>query len=350
MAVDPRANSANSPSAKTYRRIGTEEAFAIPEQLAALRVLSQSNWHNLDLNLLRRSTDPEGPIYKGLVDLGEERLRIMDENGVDMHLLSLTSPGVQCFDADKACAMASLVNDRVAEVVARHPTRFAGLAAFAPQDPKRAVAEMERAVTKLKLHGFILNSHTDGEYMDAQEYWPILEAAEALDRAIYIHPRAPSEIMGKPYEDYGLYAALWGFQAEVSLHALRLMLSGVFDRFPKLKIVIGHMGESLPYNIWRMDYMYTVHKGWGEIPGKLKPSELLKRNFLVTTSGVEHAPALKYAIDVVGADNILWAIDYPYQPTAPAVAFMNSVDIADEDKRKIFHRNAERVFHITPGN
>jgi 2,3-dihydroxybenzoate decarboxylase/5-carboxyvanillate decarboxylase len=128
------------------------------------------------------------------------------------------------------------------------------------------------------------------------------------------------------------------------------MLSGVFDRFPKLKIVIGHMGESLPYNIWRMDYMYNVHKSWGEIPGKQKPSELLKRNFLITTSGVEHGPALKYAIEVLGADNILWAIDYPYQPTAPAVAFMNSVDITEEDKEKIFHKNAERVFHISPGN
>jgi len=348
MAVQQTSSSGNS--SKRYRRIGSEEAFAIPEQMAELRILAESTWHNLDLKLLRHSTNPAGPIYKNLVDLDEGRLRIMDENGVDMHVLSLTSPGVQCFDADKACAMASLANDRVAEAVARRPTRFAGLAAFAPQDPKRAVAEMERAVMKLKLHGFILNSHTDGEYMDDRKYWPILEAAEALDRAIYIHPRAPSELMGQPYADYGLYAALWGFQAEVSVHALRLMLSGVFDRFPKLKIVIGHMGESLPYNIWRMDYMYNVHKSWGEIPGKQKPSELLKRNFLITTSGVEHGPALKYAIEVLGADNILWAIDYPYQPTAPAVAFMNSVDITEEDKEKIFHKNAERVFHISPGN
>ncbi len=193
MAVDPRSEPASPPGAKaSRRRIGTEEAFAIPEQMAALRAIGESTWRNLDLNLLRRSTDPAGPTYKSLVDLGEERLRVMDENGVDMHLLSLTSPGVQCFDADKACAMASLANDRVAEAVARYPTRFAGLAAFAPQDPKRAVVEMERAVGKLKLHGFILNSHTDGEYMDDRKYWPILEAAEALDRAIYIHPRAPS--------------------------------------------------------------------------------------------------------------------------------------------------------------
>ena len=330
------------------RRIATEEAFSIPEHLAAMLTLSKSTWDTLDLRLPRRSAVPGAPLYKGLTDIEHDRLRGMDEDGVDMHLLSLTSPGVQMFDADLACEIATLANDRVAEVVKRHPTRFAALAAFAPQDPKRAVKEMERAVTKLKLNGFILNSHTNGEYLDNPKYWPILECAEALDRAIYIHPRCPSDQMAKPYGDYGMYTAMWGFQAEVSVHCLRMILSGLFERFPKLKIVIGHMGESIPFNLWRCDYIYGVHKGWGDIPGNEKPSDVFKRNFWITTSGVEHTPALKYCIDVLGPDRVMWAIDYPYQPSKPATDWMNGADISAKDKELVFHGNVERIFHIAP--
>jgi 2,3-dihydroxybenzoate decarboxylase/5-carboxyvanillate decarboxylase len=328
------------------RRIATEEAWSCPEHMAAMLSLTKSNFDELDLRLPRRSGVPGSPLYNGLTDTDGERLRIMDADDVSMHLLSLTSPGVQIFDADTACELATLANDRLAAAIARHPTRFAGLAAFAPQDPKRAVKEMERAINRLKLNGFILNSHTNGEYLDNPKFWPILECAEALDRAIYIHPRCPSRDMAKPYGDYGMYTAMWGFQAEVSVHAMRMILSGLFERFPKLKIVIGHMGESIPFNVWRADYIYGVHKGWGDIPGNVKPSEVFKRNFWITTSGVEHTPALKYCIEVLGSDRVLWAIDYPYQVSPPAVAWMNSADISEEDRHKIFHGNAERLFHI----
>jgi len=328
------------------RRIATEEAFSIPEHMAAILQLTKSNWDSLDLRLPRRSAVPGSPLYKGLTDLEGERIRIMDEDGVSMHLLSLTSPGVQMFDADLGCEMATLANDRLAEAIKRHPTRLCGLGAFAPQDPKRAVKEMERAINTLKLNGFILNSHTGGEYLDDPKYWPILEAAEALDRPIYIHPRCPPQDMGRPYADYGMWTALWGFQAEVSVHAMRMILSGLFERFPKLKIVIGHMGESIPFNIWRCDFIYGLHKAWGDIPGNLKPSEVFKRNFWITTSGVEHTPALKYCIDVLGPDRVLWAIDYPYQPSPPAVKWLNEADISKEHKEMIYHKNAERIFHI----
>ena len=328
------------------RRIATEEAFSIPEHLAAMLQLSKSTWDNLDLRLPRRSAVPGSPLYNGLTDIEGERLRIMDEDGVSMHLLSLTSPGVQMFDADLACEIASLANDRVSEVVKKNPARFSALAAFAPQDPKRAVKEMERAINQLKLNGFILNSHTGNEYLDNPKFWPILECAEALDRAIYIHPRCPSDLMAKPYADYGMYTALWGFQAEVSVHCMRMILCGLFERFPRLKIVIGHMGESIPFNLWRADYIFGVHKGWGDIPGNLKPSEVFKRNFWITTSGVEHTPALKYCIDVLGADRVLWAIDYPYQVSPPAVKWLNEANISDEHRELIFHGNAERLFHI----
>ena len=331
-----------------FRRIATEEAWSIPEHMAALLNLTKSMWDDLDLRLPRRSAVPGSPLYTRLVDTDGERLEIMDADGVSIHLLSLTSPGVQMFDADLACEISTLANDRMAAAIKRHPTRYAGLAAFAPQDPKRAVKEMERAIKTLKLNGFILNSHTGGEYLDNPKFWPILECAEALDRAIYIHPRCPPTQAGKAYADYGMFTALWGYQAEVSVHCMRMILSGLFERFPKLKIVIGHMGESIPFNIWRADYIYGVHKEWGDIPGNLKPSEVFKRNFWITNSGVEHGPALKYCIEVLGADRIIWAIDYPYQVSPPAVKFMNEVDISKEDKEKIFHKNAERIFHIAP--
>jgi 5-carboxyvanillate decarboxylase len=334
---------------KSYRRIATEEAFSIPEQLEALRGYCSSNWDNLDFVWMKGFlTNPKMPTYNNLIDVDGKRLRIMDEDGVAMHVLSLSSPGVQMFDTDTATAIATLANDRLAEAIKRHPGRYAGLAAFAPQDPKRAVKEMERAITTLKLNGFILNSHTHNEYMDDRKFWPILEAAEALDRPIYLHPRSPSEPMAKPYAQYGMAAAMWGFQAETGLHALRLMLSGAFDQFPKLKIVLGHMGESVPYNLWRTDYWYTIQRPMHGIPAKMKPSEIFKRNFVITTSGVEHQPVLKYCMEVLGVDNIMFAIDYPFQPSRPAVTYMNGVDISEEDKEKIFHRNAERVFHLSP--
>jgi 2,3-dihydroxybenzoate decarboxylase/5-carboxyvanillate decarboxylase len=329
-----------------FRKIATEEAWSIPEHMAALRKLTQSNWDNLDLRLPRRSTDPNGPLYKLLTDTDNERLAAMDRDGVDMHLLALTSPGVQMFDADLGCEIATLANDRLAEAIAQHPTRYAGLASFAPQDPKRAVKEMERAIGKLKLNGFMLNSHTGNEYMDNPKFWDILECAEALDRAIYVHPRCPSDQMAKPYADYGMFTALWGYQAEVSVHMLRMILAGVFERFPKLKIVIGHMGESIPYNLWRCDYIRNVHKGWGDVPNNESVSQVFKRNFWITTSGVEHTPALKYCLEVLGPDRVMWAIDYPYQVHPPPVKWMNEVDLPDTDKTKVFGGNAARVFHI----
>ena len=183
------------------RRIATEEAFSIPEVAQALRQVARGPSSSLDKLLVRGIYDAQpgaggyGSLnfLDGLIDIEDRRLREMDECGVDMHLLSLTAPGVQMFDADTATELAALANDRLAEVCQRHPARFAGLASFAPQAPKRAAKEMERAIRTLKLNGFILNSHTNGEYLDDPKYWPVLEAAEALDGCIYIHPRAASD-------------------------------------------------------------------------------------------------------------------------------------------------------------
>lgn len=341
--------------AKNIRRIGTEEAFSIPEVADALQVAARAPGHSLDIPLLQLIYDNNGKgrmagMRERLIDLEARRLADMDENGVSMHLLSLTAPGVQMFDGDTAMELAVLANDRLAEVIARHPTRFAGLASVPPHVPKRAAKEMERAITALKLNGFVINSHTFNEYLDDPKYFPVLEAAEALDACIYIHPRAPSAGLDVPFRHYGMDAALWGYGIEVSTHALRMILAGVFDRFPRLKICIGHMGEALHFWKWRIDYMSRVRQDAGTTP-KLqlgRPSEYMKRNIAITTSGVEDDLALDYSLKALGEDNIMWAIDYPYQPTAPAVRWMDAAQVSEEVRAKLYHRNAERIFHIPP--
>jgi len=348
-SAGPAQSEPSAAAARTFRRIATEEAFAVPEQMDGMRKLSNGGADDPDFDFWRGLTgdNPFARTVGGrLLDLGDERLSIMDAGGVAMHLLLLTSTGVQMFDPDTGSALATLANDRLAEAIKRHPDRYAGLAAIAPQDPGRAVKEIERAMTRLKLNGVVINSHTNGEYLDDLKFWPILEAAASLHAPIYIHPRAPSPGMAAPYRKYRLEGAIWGYQAETGLHGLRLIASGVFDRFPDLRIVLGHMGEGLPYWLYRVDFMHA-HTAVDERPKlKRRPSDYFKDNFLITTSGVNWFPALQFCLGVLGANNIMWAIDYPYQDTTEAVRFMNEAPIPDADKEKIYHVNAERVFRI----
>lgn len=338
------------PRARSLRKIATEEACTVPEIAAALRDVVRAGGSNLDLPLLATIYDaPPGTqprFLPELLDLDSQRLAEMDRHGVQMHLMALTAPGVQMFDPDTATSLAGVANDRLAELVRRHPTRYAALASFAPQEPRRAVQEMERAIRTLKFSGFMVNSHTHNEYLDQPRYWPILEAAEALDAPLYIHPRAPSDGMAAPFRDYRLEGAAWGYGVETGTHAVRLMLSGVLDRFPKLRVVIGHMGEALPFWMWRLDFMAAPGARAAGRTNQLKPSEYFQRNFAITTSGVEDPLALRYCIDKIGADHIMWAIDYPYQPTGPAVAFIESAPISEAQREQIAYKNAERIFRI----
>ena len=340
----------DAPMARKLRKIATEEACTIPEVAAALRDVVRAGGSNLDLPLLATIYDaPTGTqprFLPELLDVDSQRLADMDRHGVQMHLLALTAPGVQMFDANTASSLARVANDRLSELVRRHPTRYAALASFAPHDPRRAVQEMERAIRTLKFSGFMVNSHTNNEYLDQPRYWPILEAAEALDAPLYIHPRAPSDGMAAPFRDYRLEGAAWGYGVETGTHAVRLMLSGVLDRFPKLRIVIGHMGEALPFWMWRLDFMAAPGARAAGRRNQLKPSEYFQRHFAITTSGVEDPLALRYCIDKIGADHIMWAIDYPYQPTGPAVAFIESAPISEKQREQIAHKNAERIFRI----
>jgi 5-carboxyvanillate decarboxylase len=343
--------------ANKVRLIATEEAWSIPEVAAELKKVAVGPSQSLDKLLVKgiydAPTDTTGygklDFLSGLLDAEQERLRQMDEFGVEMQLMALTAPGVQMFDADTAMELAMLANDRLAALCRKYPTRFAGLASFAPHSPKRAAKEMERAVNELKLNGFMINSHTYGEYLDDPKFWPILEAAEALDHCIYIHPRAASDTLKGPLQDYGMDSAMWGYGVEVGTHAVRMMAGGVFDHFPKLKICIGHMGEAVPFWIWRINFMNSRAQVVGRA-SKTKRSmeEYFRDNFVITNSGVEDPLALRYSIDRMGVDKVMWAIDYPYQPMEPAVRFIEEFECTDEERHALCHGNAERIFHIVP--
>jgi len=332
-----------------FRRIPTEEAFAVPEQMDAMRkIVAETSDYHPDLYLWSR-TLAGGILHDRLLDLDGERIEIMDQAGIDMQLLSLTSTGVQMMDPDTGTAVARIANDRLADTINRHPDRFAGLATVAPQNPAGAVTEVERAINKLNLNGIIINSHTNGEFLSDEKYWPILEAIEAVNAPLYIHPRCPGPLHAAAYRDDHLEFATWGYAAETGLHALRLITGGVFDRFPNLTVVLGHMGEGIPYWFYRIDNRYEMETTMGLKHRKLKrkPTEYFRDNFAITTSGVNWNPPLEYCVSVLGPDKVMFAVDYPYQETIEAVDWMNAAPLSDEDKRLVFSTNAERIFGIS---
>ncbi|TKD52070.1 amidohydrolase [Sphingomonas baiyangensis] len=332
------------------RRIATEEAFATPEQMAAMEQAVAGGAHDADTpfwSMMWRGQSPFAQrVMRQLLDLEDERLTVMDAHGVDMHVLALTSPGVQSLHAPDAVALARRSNDLLAALIARRPTRFAGLATIAPQSPDAAAREIERAVATLGLNGVMVNSHTNDEYLDEPHYLPIFEAAHAMGVPIYIHPRGPSAGMAAPYRKYGLETAIWGYGAETGLHGVRILVSGLLDRFPGLKIVLGHMGEGIPYWLWRIDYMHR--HGSGRPAMRRSVAETFRDHFIVTSSGMHSPEALRFCIDTLGADKLMWAIDYPYQETPGAVAFLDEIALTVEERAAFLHRNAERVFGIGP--
>ncbi|MBL8548757.1 MAG: amidohydrolase [Hyphomonadaceae bacterium] len=354
--ASPCAEAAAPAPHRPARSIAVEEAFAVPEQFEAMRrLLDAGGTHDLEVDRWRPMlSNMSSRRVRELLDIDGERLERMTATGLSMHVLSLTSPGVQTFDADTAVGVAAAANDRLAEACRRHPTRFAGLASFAPQDPRRAAREIERAMTRLNLNGLIVNSHTRGEYLDAPKFEPILEAAAATGAAIYIHPRLPPAAMAQYYmplttgerPESGFYT-LMGFTAETLLHGMRLIVSGVFDKYPKLKIVLGHMGEGLPYLTWKLDSGYEIFGAYSPSQRTRKlPSQYIKENFLFTTSGFFSQDNLEYMHRVVGPDGIMFAVDYPYYKMEDGMAFLNATRLPKDDVDKLAFRNAERVFRI----
>jgi len=328
-----------------YRRIAVEEIFCPSEVITASKRVVQEN---PDLeprfgDLIFGRSERAAEAVRRMQDVGEERLAAMDEGGIAMAVLSNWSPGVQIFGAEEGTELAALSNDRAAEAVAARPDRYAALATIAPQDPRAAAQEVERAMTSLNMNGVLINSHTHNEYLDDRKFWPILEACESLNAPIYLHPRVPSAQMYGGFSDYNMHAPKWGFALEVSTHVVRLIFAGVFDQFPNLKLVLGHMGEGMPFWLHRLDNM-----SFGEVGSTIqkRPSEYILENTVITTSGMGWDPLLVFSHTVLGAENILFAVDYPFGSYARDSAWMDAVPLPEADKEMIYSGNAERVFSL----
>ena len=338
-----------------YQRIATEEAFAPAEMLAEYRKLLEKNdvdpgFKGLMGFYMSSPSARAQHIMRCLQDLDQVRLQHMDEAGIDRQVIAITAPGVQVMDKGTAVSIARLANDQLAEAVLRHPTRFTGMIAIAPQDPTAAAKEIERGVSQLGMRSVIINSHTQGEYLSDPKFWDIFAAAEAHGVPIYLHPNSMPRNMIQSFQECGLDGAIYGFGVETGLHALRIITAGVFDRFPKLQIIIGHMGEALPFWAYRLDYMHRATVASNRYPSvkpiQRKPSEYLRDNFYITNSGVAWEPAIKFTQSVVGVDRVLYAMDYPYQYAPEEVTMMDNMQMSAEDKKKFFQTNAEKVFGI----
>lgn len=338
-----------------YKRIATEEAWLPPEMMdlylreIETKAINDPGFQSLWAFFSGGSEKAQAHARR-IVDLDALRIADMDASGIDIQVVSLTAPGVQLFDPATATSLAQMANDQLAEGIARHPDRLVGLAAFSPLDVAGGPKELERGVTKLGLRGGILNSHTLGTYLDDEKYWGVFEAAEALDVPIYLHPNTLSKAMLEPFLKRGLDAAVYGFACETGLHALRLMVAGLFDRFPRLQIVLGHCGEALPFWLYRIDFMHGHISVTGRYPdvGPLKRRawDYLCDNFHYTSSGVAWAPPIMFIRDVVGPERMLYAMDYPWQFVPAEVGAMDALPLDDAGKKQFFEDNARRLFRI----
>jgi predicted TIM-barrel fold metal-dependent hydrolase len=321
--------------------IAIEEHFTTPMYREKVSANEFRNFY-----LSTRSKAIGHDITEQNLDLGADRLAFMDAAGVDVQVLSFGSPGPQAFLADIAIPMARDANDRAHQTVKAHPDRFAAFAALPTADPQASVKELDRCVTQLGFKGTMIHGHTQGQFLDDVKYWPIFECAEALDVPVYLHPTLPHPDAVKAYfqgyED--LARAGWGFAIETSCHFLRIVFSGAFDRFPKLKIILGHLGEGLPFAMHRLNdhtWQSAARRGL-----KKTPLQYLKDNLLVTTSGNWYEPAFLCTLLALGSDNILFAVDWPFEPNTTAMEFLKKISISDTDREKITHLNAERILKM----
>ena len=281
-----------------------------------------------------------------LIDLGDRRIAAMDAAGISMQVLSHNQPGCQALDASAAVPMAGEVNDLLFEAVKAHPGRFEGFAALPTADPAAAVRELERAVTKLGFKGAMINGHTRGRFLDAKQFWRIFECAEGLGVPIYLHPSRPqSAVMQAYFDGYEeLALAAWGFGIETGAHFLRLLFAGVLDAFPDLKIILGHLGEGLPFMLHRINDQTRLAAARRGL--KKAPAQYLTENLVVTCSGNFSAPAFLCTVSALGVDNVLFSVDWPYESNAAAVDFLLRQPLAPRDLEKIAHLNAERILRL----
>jgi len=321
-------------------KIALEEHFAIPETLMDSRgYFPDRVWQEVKSRVL---------------DLHERRLALMDENGIQMMLLSLNAPAVQAIpDAAKAYDIARKANDYLAEQVRKRPDHFQGLAALPMQEPERAARELERCVKELGFRGALVNGFSQINdpdtpvYYDLPQYRPFWAATERLDVPFYLHPRNPLPRDARIYEGHPwLLGPIWAFGHETAVHALRLMGSGLFDDHPRLQIILGHMGECLPFALWRVDNA----NGWIEnrhsYAAKKRMRDYFSANFYVTTSGNFHTPALINAIAEIGVERVMFSTDWPFENIDHAAKWFDACPIAENDRAKIGRVNALRLFKL----
>jgi len=337
-----------------YLRIATEEAFATQEQIDAyLRMVKDgtadkgmvSLWGFYAQSPSERATH----IMRCLLDLDELRLQHMDETGIDVAILSLTSPGVQPLPAAEAKGMVVRANDYLAAAIKRHPSRFVGMTSIAPQDAAWSGEEIRRGAD-LGFKGVMVNSHTQGEYLDDPKFDPIFKALADTGQPLYIHPQTPPDTMIAPMLEVGLDGAIFGFGVETGMHLLRLITTGIFDRYPDLQIIVGHMGEALPFWLYRLEYMHQASvrsKRYKRMqPLRHSIGHYMRNNVYITTSGMAWEPAIKFSQEILGVDRVMYAMDYPYQYVPDEVRAHDLLDISPEAKKKLMQTNAERAFNL----
>jgi len=319
---------------KRVKKIALEEHFCTPALAAYARDMEKSI-----------APEPMQYFKERLFDLDNLRLEEMDKYGIDLSVLNVTTPGVQVEpDAKVAVRKAKEANDILAAAVQAHPTRYAGFAHLPLQDPAAAADELERTIRELGFHGALINGATNGEYLDNQKFWPVWERAEALGVPLYLHPANSPEVPHclKDYPE--LWGAMWGWTPETASHTLRIIFGGVFDRFPKATLILGHLGETLPLLLWRLDSRHVIMHHSRKL--ERLPSQYIRDNIVVTTSGAfSYAPLLGCML-AIGADRILFSIDYPYESTKEAVEFIDTAPLSEIDREKICHLNAERVLGL----
>ena len=320
-------------------KIALEEHFAIEATLGDSKVFGANVWAKL------------GP---RLLDIQDMRLAEMDKHGVEMMILSLNAPAVQAIhDVKMAIAVAREANDVLAENVRKRPARFAAFAALPMQDADAATAELTRCVKELGFVGALVNGFSQAArsdtvlYYDLPQYRPFWRAVEALDVPFYLHPRNPLPSWTPIYEGHNwLLGPTWAFHAETALHVLRLIGSGLFDECPKLKIVLGHMGEGIPIYLWRID----GRNGWMQAPhnypAKHGVGHYFRKHFYLTTSGNFSTPALVNAVTEMGAERVMFSVDWPFEAVEQAAAWFDRAEIGEADRRKIGRANAVELFKL----
>ena len=317
-------------------KIALEEHFALRETLGdSEQYAVAGSWSHFQQKLL---------------DLGDLRLPEMDRHGIALSILSLNSPAVQAIPSSSvAIDTARRANDALAAAVARRPDRFAGFAALPMQDPDAAARELTRAIRELGFKGALVNGFSErGEeilYLDDAMYLPFWAAVEELGVPFYLHPRDPLLSREPIYEGHPWFrGSAWAFGAETAMHALRLMASGLFDRHPRLTMILGHLGEGLPYSVWRIDH--RLSKSPRGIPAKKTMAQYLRTNVHLTTSGNFRTPTLIDAITEVGADRIMFSVDYPFEDTKDAAEWFDRAEISEEQRRMIGRENAVKLFGL----